>query len=327
MGCWIEFGDRCDNHSVSLVIDFFFQKQTSIFNLFYRPPRGHSFLFTQVWVTGGGNSLIPSNKSAPNYLPGMDLWGKSPCTSLPYSPYCLMSLPAGILMNSVPTPWISNYSWLSPDNYWFEKPAEMAWSDPNPPEGKDFPLVIGVTSDGAVDVASTCQDMELDAESGYKKLLRTLGPESSSRLLNFYSNASTTRSKLSMMTDSQLTCPLWQLAQTADGSFSSGVFFYVSSYPKSVHCSPSMLHVASGLSDISAILGRYRVQKLSDAKYVANMQSMFYSFLAEGTLPGALRARHGFYDVQSPDIRQKSNYPPCTLWKESGLLGRFTKHF
>ena len=70
-----------------------------------RPPRGHSFLFTQVWVTGGGGSpgAGVATPEAQRVAAGLELWVNSPCAASfqAYDPFCLLALPAATLMSSV----------------------------------------------------------------------------------------------------------------------------------------------------------------------------------------------------------------------------------
>ena len=112
------------------------------FESIYRPPKGHSFLFTQSWVTGGGNSTSMSstsnqhdikksdkNRAHLSFDLGYQLWANSPCNQSRYDPLCLLSLPAETLMASVPTSWLSSdHIWLQPDRFWFQKTAADAWS-------------------------------------------------------------------------------------------------------------------------------------------------------------------------------------------------------
>lgn len=116
---------------------------------------------------------------------------------------------------------------------------------------------------------------------------------------------------LTRISDSQLTCPLWNLAQKADRVFNSGVFFYLVSFGENVPCRDgTQLRLAGGLSDISAILGHYRASDKTATRFASHFQDVFYDFVVDGTLPGRIRAGTGLYDFG--EIMQiKSSYPQC----------------
>ena len=299
-----------------------------------RPPRGHQFLFTQVWVTGGGSSF--DENRPPSYEDGFELWANSPCShnEQPYDPFCLTTLPAEHLMRSVPANWLTNgHVWLQPDRYWLQHSSESTWSSKSDSSSCDFPMVVGLTAHGAVDMAVDCADTQSKTANASNHFLHNSDAEFASKIVSIYaSNASAAShySMISLLTDSQLTCPLWQLALTADHVFTSGVYFYIASYQHLQTCGnnnqPS-LQLADGMSDISAILGHYHVhQSPSDAEYVDNMQSLFYNFVVDGSLPGATRASAGYYDVQLK-TRQKTmaSHSLCQQWQESGNLRHLTR--
>jgi hypothetical protein len=108
-----------------------------------------------------------------------------------------------------------------------------------------------------------------------------------------------------------LTCPLWNLAQKADRTFNSGVFFYLVSFEETVPCRDgTRLSLAGGLSDISAILGRFRHTDKASIRFASYFQDVFYDFVVDGALPGKVRATQGLYDF-GEIMQMKSSYPQC----------------
>jgi hypothetical protein len=64
------------------------------------------------------------------------------------------------------------------------------------------------------------------------------------------------------------------------------------------------------LSDISAILGRYRHTDKASSRFSSHFQDVFYDFVVDGTLPGKVRATQGLYDF-GEIMQMKSSYPQC----------------
>jgi len=294
-----------------------------------RPPKGHSFLFTQSWVTGGGNSTSMSstsnqhdikksdkNRAHLSFDLGYQLWANSPCNQSRYDPLCLLSLPAETLMASVPTSWLSSdHIWLQPDRFWFQKTAADAWSTGD--IAQDFPLVMGSTLHSAAGLSPDCMTIESQIAGDTDHLLSSIAEPSVRRIINnFYKNASTFYSRVALLTDSHSICPSLDLAKKAAHAFSSSVYYYVASFEEPVTCSngTTPLHLAHSLSDISAILGRHSSVQGSDAvPFVSQMQNIFYSFVADGSLPGRITVGHGLYDVKQ-SVSRRSGYPACAIW-------------
>lgn len=124
-------------------------------------------------------------------------------------------------------------------------------------------------------------------------------------------NSTDVHENLARISDSQLTCPLWNLAQKADQTFNSGVFFYLVSFEEIVPCRDgTRLHLAGGLADISAILGRYRTADKASSRFASHFQDVFYDFVVDGSLPGKVRASQGLYDFGEV-MQMRPSYPQC----------------
>ena len=102
------------------------------------------------------------------------------------------------------------------------------------------------------------------------------------------------------------------MAKTAAKSFTgSRVYSYVANQPR------EKLHgITDSTSDVEAILGTYATSDVqaSEAKYVKNVQEMFYTFVATGELPQNKDALEGVYTVGS-EVTTHAHYPNCDFWK------------
>ena len=118
----------------------------------------------------------------------------------------------------------------------------------------------------------------------------------------------------SSVTDIRRVCPLQDLAKTAAKSFTgSRVYSYVANQPR------EKLHgITDSTSDVEAILGTYATSDVqaSEAKYVKNVQEMFYTFVATGELPQNKDALEGVYTVGS-EVATHAHYPNCDFWKSA----------
>lgn len=153
----------------------------------------------------------------------------------------------------VPASWLNNdagHQWLLPDRFWWQRTAESAWSDVQPADGKDFPLVVGATSHAAV--KARCIDARAEVWNAPNKKIKHKNPRRA-HLVDFwlpqdeikaalerlhgeravaYDNATSTASRASLLSQRRVVCPLWRLARTAADAFSSAVSFYVASEPR-----------------------------------------------------------------------------------------------
>lgn len=283
-----------------------------------RPPKGHPFLFTQAWVshntlTKAEEKLDGTFNRTSGFKAGMELWANSPCNrnQSTYDPLCLMGLPARELVDSIPRHWLSGsgHMWLENDNFHYRQPASTVWSKGQPPN--DFPLVLGSTAHGIADTLADCKAIESQAEKNVEVLLQSEPPDVMSKI----QNASDLQTKIAMMSDSQMTCPLWKLARKADGTFSSGVYFYLVSFLETVPCpNGTRLRLSGGLADISVILGHYKPESKAASQFAFQLQDLFYRFVVDGSLPGKVRASQGYYDL-GQKIETRPNYPPCSVWQ------------
>lgn len=244
---------------------------------------------------------------------GMELWANSPCSrnQSSYNPLCLIELSPEELVSSVPRHWLSGsgHRWLENDNFHYRQPPSTVWAKGSPPN--DFPLVIGSTAHAAADTLTDCQSIESQADRDVQDLLKTSDPADVDMIRNVSTDLS---AKIAMVSDGQLTCPLWNLARKADRSFISGVYFYLVSFTETVVCpSGKRLRLSGGLADISAILGRYRARDAASSKFAHQVQDLFYQFVIDGALPGKVRANKGLYDL-GHIIQTRPNHPPCSAW-------------
>lgn len=254
----------------------------------------------------------PKKNSTSGFKSGYELWENSPCNlnHSAYDPLCLLSLPARDIVNSVPHHWLTgNRAWLEPDNFVFRQPASTVWSKGEPPN--DFPLVIGSTMHGAADTLTDCQAIESKASSDVTALLNSIDMDESPKMQKL-KNSLDLLAKIALVSDVQMTCPLWNLSRKADRSFTSGVYFYLVTFEESVPCpNGNRLRLAGGLSDISAIMGRYHATDSASSKFASELQGIFYQFVIDGALPGNLRASDGLYKF-GQTVETVNDYPPCT---------------
>lgn len=241
----------------------------------------------------------------------MELWHNSPCNNQTYNPLCLIKLSPEDLVHSVPRHWLSGsgHIWLENDNFHYRQPPSTVWAKGSPPN--DFPLVIGSTAHAAADTLNDCKTIESQIDEGVADLLKTSDPADVPMIRNASLDLS---SKIAMLSDGQLTCPLWNLARKADRSFISGVYFYLVSFEETITCpNGKRLRLSGGLADISAILGRYRAKDAASEKFAFQVQDLFYQFVVDGALPGKVRASRGLYDL-GQTIRTRPDHPPCSAW-------------
>jgi hypothetical protein len=174
---------------------------------------------------------------------------------------------------------------------------------------------LGSTVHGYADTLSDCETIETQAASNFMKLHSSAeSAESDESAENFLTPVNFTtdvQENLARISTTQLTCPLWNLAQKADRTFNSGVFFYLVSFEETVPCRDgTRLSLAGGLSDISAILGRFRHTDKASIRFASYFQDVFYDFVVDGALPGKVRATQGLYDF-GEIMQMKSSYPQC----------------
>lgn len=187
--------------------------------------------------------------------------------------------------------------------------------------------MLGSTVHGDADTLSDCETIETQVASTIATLLHSNSAESaksaeagesgeSAENMITPSNTTDVQENLARISTTQQTCPLWNLAQKADQSFNSGVFFYLVSFEETVPCRDgTRLRLAGGLSDISAILGRYRHTDRASTRFAAHFQDVFYDFLVDGTLPGKVRASQGLYDF-GEIMQMRTSYPQCAAARQ-----------
>lgn len=298
-------------------------------------PEKHPYLFTQAWVTHGHLTQVENevqgdasqNRTGSVFKAGYNLWSNSPCNSKnsSYDPLCLISLPPRKIFESVPHEWLkpSGHTWLEPDSFVYRQSAKAVWSKGHPPY--DFPLVLGSTVHGDADTLSDCETIETQVASEIAtfrhsaesaKSAETSESGESAENMIIPDNSTDVQENLARLSTTQLTCPLWNLAQKADQSFNSGVFFYLVSFEETVPCRDgTRLRLAGGLSDISAILGRYRHTDKASIRFASHFQDVFYDFVVDGTLPGKVRASQGLYDF-GEIMQMRTSYPQCAAVRQ-----------
>lgn len=183
--------------------------------------------------------------------------------------------------------------------------------------------MLGSTVHGVADTLSDCETIESQAitEPTALKLVSDSDEQAresresresvESGEVSSHENTSDVQMSLARLSDSQLTCPLWNLAQKADRCFQSGVYFYLVSFEETVQCRDgTRLRLAGGLADISAILGRYRTNDKASSRFASHFQDIFYDFVVDGSLPGKVRASQGLYDF-GEIMQMRPSYPQC----------------
>ncbi|XP_076063951.1 neurotactin-like [Oratosquilla oratoria] len=297
--------------------------------------RDAPYLLNAAWITGASLAtpfLTTSQRTGTD-----SVIETLKCDSLE----CLLSTSVEDIMEAVPLAWRRMATLHPKEHSWLVRDGIVLPNLPSPPR---VPLVIGSAQQGSAErlldrryflhsneiliqtiseVLDWGRENEMvtpqNEDPNPEKNAMPVVPLNPKRMFNWYSGLVSNPWFLlnTLVSDATVTCPALdvaeRLADEADhDDHRPPVYAYLARHARSSRLGD----LTDGLSDIEAITGTYQLRTESDAKFVTNVQDLFFTFIYTGTpeADGSTPANHGFY-LLGDTVTIEHERPECERWR------------
>merc|ERR1712029_858557 len=126
----------------------------------------------------------------------------------------------------------------------------------------------------------------------------------------------------SMLTDIRRVCPLQEMARSVASDFQGGakVYSYVATHGRTEPLIADSTSIADSTTDVEAIFGVYPTAAEADAKFAANMQDLFYTYVRRGVLTQGNKDALAAVYVVGTTITTQAHYQNCDFWKSASNI-------
>ncbi|XP_076048720.1 neurotactin-like [Oratosquilla oratoria] len=300
-------------------------------------------LFHFAWITGASLATPSLNWRQAKTNLAIESLG---CSDME----CLLSKSAEDIMEAIPLAWRHVGTLHHRDHTWLVKDGVILPNVPSPPL---VPLVIGSTQQGSAErlldrrddlgsnqllIETISQALDHDRESknevrrpqyrGYppQEVSTTPAPPNPKVMLSWYSGLLDNPWLLltTLVSDATVTCPALEMAVrlAREAQYKKRrppVYSYLARHARASHLGG----LADGLSDVEAIMGTYKLRTRSDARFVKNVQDLFFRFIDTGApqLHGSTPANIGVY-LLDDEVTIERHRSQCQHWRSLSQLAR-----